>query len=268
MAEPRVFQHYARYYDILYRDKDYAGEVDYTEAVFRRFASAPVRSILDVGSGTGTHALLLARRGYEVTGVDPSPVMVASARAKAEEAGLPARFLQEDARTMDLGTRFDAATCYGAVLGYLADPDTHALLTALRNIRRHLRPGGLFLADVWNGLGVLHEPPTYRFKVMEEEGLRVIRLARPVLRASLHLCEVHYRLLVLREGRLVEEVEEVHRMRFFFPQELAHYLEDAGFFVVGLFPAFRLEGEPDERAWHLSVVARARTQEEDDAPRL
>ena len=71
-----VFDEYARYYDLLYQDKDYQAEADYVAALIRRF-HPDAQSILEMGSGTGKHARLLADRGYKVHGIERSPEMLA-----------------------------------------------------------------------------------------------------------------------------------------------------------------------------------------------
>ena len=83
MSKPSTFNHqpstvfsdYARYYDLLYRDKDYAAEAEYVAGLIRKFHPS-ARSILELGSGTGMHAIHLAKQGYEVTGIDISPDMI------------------------------------------------------------------------------------------------------------------------------------------------------------------------------------------------
>jgi len=66
-----VFSDYARYYDLLYHDKDYASDAEYVAGLIHKFHPA-ASSILELGSGTGKHALLLARKGFEVHGVELS----------------------------------------------------------------------------------------------------------------------------------------------------------------------------------------------------
>jgi len=61
---------YAEAYDFLYQDKNYSSECDLIEEIFRKFAPGKIRTILDLGCGTGSHAIPLAQRGYRVTGVD------------------------------------------------------------------------------------------------------------------------------------------------------------------------------------------------------
>ncbi|MFJ1756365.1 class I SAM-dependent methyltransferase [Kitasatospora sp. NPDC088134] len=93
--------------------------------------------VLDVGCGTGSLALLLARRGHRVTGVDLAPRMLELATAKLAAAGLPARFLLGDAALPPTGEeRFDVLLCRH-LLWTLPDPGA-----ALRAWTARLRPGG------------------------------------------------------------------------------------------------------------------------------
>src|SRR5262245_4784257 len=157
---------YADAYDALYQDKDYGAECDQIDALFRRYSASPIRSVLDLGSGTGGHAIPLASRGYEVVGVERSSDMLAVAESKRSPAlanGNPV-FRQGDIRHTELGRQFDAALMMFAVLGYqLENAD---VLAALKTARTHLARGGLFLFDVWYGPAVLQQKPSQRVKVM------------------------------------------------------------------------------------------------------
>src|SRR3990172_5281821 len=77
-----VFGKYSSYYNLLYKDEDYAGEVEYIHNLIQKH-SPGAKSILDLGCGTGRHDLLLAEKGYSVTGVDQSEEMLAVAKAPA-----------------------------------------------------------------------------------------------------------------------------------------------------------------------------------------
>ncbi len=150
---------YAEQYDILYEDKDYAAECDLLERVFDKY-DRRVQSILDIGCGTGNHSIPLAQRGYQVTGVDLSESMLERARQKAGD-GNPV-FVQGDARKVNLHQTFDAVLMMFAVLGYQLSNDD--VLAALRTVRQHLKPGGLFVFDVWYGPAVLSIRPGDRVK--------------------------------------------------------------------------------------------------------
>ena len=74
-AKRPVFDAYARYYDLLYTDKDYCGEAAFVDRLLRQHGSAG-GDLLELGCGTGRHAVELARRGWQVVGVDRSEEMV------------------------------------------------------------------------------------------------------------------------------------------------------------------------------------------------
>jgi len=245
----------AKIYDLIYQDKDYQVECDFVEEVFQNFSSKPVRTILDGGCGTGGHAIPLAERDYQVTGFDSSEGMIKRAKEKVRKANLSLNFEVMDLRQFDLSQMFDACLCMFAAMGYLTE--TEDILKSLRSIRRHLNRESLFLFDFWNGLAVLRTLPSVRVQVVEGEGKRVIRTAQPELDAFNHRCLVHYHLLVTRDNQIINEFEEDHLVRYFFPQEIAHYLEETGFAVLKICPFLDLEGKVDENAWNIAVIAKA-----------
>lgn len=67
-----VFGKYARFYDTLYQDKNYKKECNFLEAIFRKYSRREIRTIFDLGCGTASHDILLAKRGYNITGIDVS----------------------------------------------------------------------------------------------------------------------------------------------------------------------------------------------------
>jgi len=249
---------YTDIYDLAYATKDYALEVERIVQAFEHHAPGQVHRVLDLGCGTGSHAIPLAGRGFDVVGVDRSEPMLEHARRKSREAPSgtgPIRFEQGDVRTAVLDGPFDAALMMFAVLGYQIGNDDLEL--ALRNVRRHLRPGGLFLFDVWYGPAVLSERPSTRYRVFDSDAGRVIRIAESQLDLRRHVCDVTFH--VFRLGPGVEPIEdsEVHPVRFFFPMELEFVLKTCGLRLLemGAFPELT---EPlTQDTWNAIVLAQA-----------
>jgi SAM-dependent methyltransferase len=206
-----VFGGYARYYDLLYRDKDYAGEAAYVAARIREHVAA-AREALELGAGSGRHAVELARLGFDVTGVDRSEAMV----AEATRRGL--RVQHGDARSVRLGRRFDAVLALFHVMSYqVSDADVDGFL---RTAAEHLAPGSPFVFDFWYGPAVLAQRPESRVKRVQDGNLRIERLAEPRLREAEQCVEVAYTLKV-ENG---ETLREQHTMRYFFLPELERAL--------------------------------------------
>jgi SAM-dependent methyltransferase len=248
---------YADVYDILYRDKDYAGEVALLDRIFAEQGRSGPLDILDLGCGTGSHAFPLAARGHRVIGIDNSSGMLAKAEAKARASrgATTPRFRHGDVRALDLGRRFDAVIMMFAVLGYQhANADLNATLDG---VRRHLEPGGLFVFDVWNGSAVLSDPPGSPVREMEEGDMRITRTTTTRVDAVRHRCHVLFHVAKRLGERVVEEHEEEHVMRYFFPQELDLALGFNGLRLLDLrrFPGY--DAPADERAWNMIGVAKA-----------
>jgi predicted TPR repeat methyltransferase len=103
---------YAEIYDWLYSDKDYAGECDLLEELFRRCSGREIQSILDLGCGTGGHAFPLADRGYQVLGVDRSADMIAQAsRSERRWTRQPASLANFCRATCESGSRPPVRRC-------------------------------------------------------------------------------------------------------------------------------------------------------------
>jgi len=245
---------YAAAYDTFYGEKDYAGECDALQALFGDYAAAPVTSILDLGCGTGSHAVLLAERGYQVTGVDQSEDMLRQAAAKANEAGVALKLEHADLRTYRDHREYDAVLMMFAVLGY--QQSNEEVMDALRTVRAHLRPGGVFVADFWYGPAVLSQRPSHRAAV-RDEGPRdlVIRLAEPTLDVLQHLCHVDYRIIGIEHGALTVQADERHTMRFYFPKELEICCEFARLKLRQLFAYPGCDREPTVDDWNALLVA-------------
>jgi len=248
---------YAGAYDALYGDKDYGAECDLIDRLIQTYKNGTVKSILDLGCGTGNHAIPLAHRGYEVVGVDRSESMLAQTHKKLAKSskGTLAAFHHGDIRTVDLHRRFDAVLMMFAVLGYqLEDAD---VLSCLKTAKRHLQPGGLFLFDVWFGPAVLKQRPSPRIKEVSTPEGKIVRVTSGELDMEHHICTVNYRMQRWEGERLAAETEECHLVRYFFPLELERLLQKGGFTLLrlGAFPDF--DREPSEESWNILGIVQS-----------
>jgi len=168
----QVFDSYARYYDLMYQDKDYVTEAKYVTSLITKHNSQ-ANKILELGCGTGAHAEHFARMGYTVHGVDMSKEMLALAETR--KAGLPedvaARlsFSLGDVRTVRTEKTYDVVISLFHVMSYQSTNDD--VNSAFETAARHLSLGGLFLFDFWYGPAVLTQQPDTRVK-----GLRTVKL--------------------------------------------------------------------------------------------
>lgn len=225
----KVFDAYAEYYDLLYSDKDYAGEANYIHELIQQFAPK-AKSILELGSGTGKHALLLAEKGYTVHGVERSDTMLAQAAAlAAKDSRLT--FTSGDLREARVGKRFDVVMSLFHVISYQAS--NHDLKAAFATVKEHLNPGGIVIFDCWYGPAVLTERPAVRVKRVSNDVIDVTRLVEPVLYPNENRVEVNYQVFIRnKKTDQVQEVRETHQMRYLFTPEIELLMAQAGCKVI------------------------------------
>ena len=250
-----VFGSYARYYDLLNRDKDYGLEAEYVDGLIQ--ARAPgAKTILNLGCGTGKHDFFLAEKGYEMTSVDLSEEMLAVAKARLSTSNLQPplpHFQRGDIRSVRFNKTFDVIVSLFHVMSYQRTNED--LSAAFDTARAHLRPGGKFIFDFWYGPAVLTERPSIRIKRMEDEEIEVTRIAEPVLHAERNLVEVNYQVMVIEKAtRRVEKIRETHHMRYLFIPEIIGYLSAHGMELVHA-AEWMTQKIPDTGTWSVCCTA-------------
>jgi SAM-dependent methyltransferase len=219
----------------LYRDKNYAAETQFVLEQLRVVLPIAPRRILDLGCGTGLHAVQMAQMGIFVTGVDSSADMVAIANKRKQifQADMRKRldFRIGDLRAIDLGREYDAALSLFHVMSYLIkDSDLRA---AFQMTRRHLHVGGGFIFDFWHGPAVLRDPPRPRTKIIKVGDSVIQRRAIPEWDPKRNVVRVNYDIEIrkIKSGETIREREQ-HLVRYFFPKEIQDLLSVCGFDVV------------------------------------
>lgn len=246
-----VFDAYAAYYDLLYRDKDYPAEARYVQSLLRRHGVSD-GEILELGCGTGKHAEQLVRLGYSVHGIDISRSMVDIARRRTSSDRV--RFDVDDARSARLNKQFDAAISLFHVASYQTTNDD--LAGMLATAAAHLKTGGVFVFDFWYGPGVLTDPPAERVKKLKDDVIEVVRTAKPQFHPNENVVDVHYKVMVKQNGNgVISDIEETHRMRYLFLPELSFMLRTVGMEMVRA-ERWMSDEELDSRCWQAVVTAR------------
>lgn len=254
----RIFDAYARYYDLLYKDKDYAGESEYVAAHIRN-QLPDTKRILELGCGTGAHAEYLARMGFSVHGVDMSEGMVN--HSESRKATLPSdvserlSFSIGDMRNLCTNEIYDVVISLFHVMSYQTTNDD--IKAAIATAKAHLNPGGLFIFDFWYGPAVLSDPPVIRVKRLGNNEIEVLRTAEPVIHYNDNVVDVNYKVLITETATgKVEQVNETHKMRYLFLPEITNYLIAHGFHLL-LAEEWLSGKDPGNDTWNVCCVAQS-----------
>jgi len=243
-------KYYAQFYDMLYKDKDYESESNYIISLIKKY-NPEAKSILDLGCGTGRHAELFSYKGFIVLGVDRSKYMLNEAMNRKNNS---LDFIEGDIRFLKLDKKFDVVTALFHVLSYqITNKDVESLIRTAYN---HLNKDGLFIFDFWYGPAVIIQKPEVRIKELENENIKFIRVAKPMIDFSRNVVKVCYKIFVAdKKNKTFLEHEEIHPMRFFFDPEIELFIENIGFKLEGRFSWLKFE-QPSENDWSVVWVVR------------
>jgi len=189
---------------------------------FVQCAQLPTGSrVLDVGCGSGAHAIALAARGYHVVGFDAASAQIARARASAEASGVRVQFVHGDMRHPPSDGPFESALCIGSTFGSLDDEQDQL---ALQRIAERLVPGGTLLLNVFNRDHMVGRLPTRSW--WQGQGCLVLDEAQ--LDSVTSRVKVH-RTIVFEDGR---QFDHNYELRAYGLNELIGACRRAGLAVV------------------------------------
>lgn len=140
-----IYNNFAYVYDKLTLDIDYKRWADYVEKIFKR-NNLSASMVLELGCGTGSFGVEMARRGYDMICLDLSSDMLDCAAEKAKKEDLDILFLNQNMCSFELYGTVDAIVCLLDSFNYLTNPSQINKMFKL--VKNYLNPGGLFIFDV------------------------------------------------------------------------------------------------------------------------
>ena len=203
-----LFDLIGNYYDLIYSEKNYTEEASFVSEILEKY-KIEVRSILELGSGTGIHATELAKKGYFVQGIERSKQMLS--KSKVHQRYKP---LLGDIRDFSLDIKFDAAISLFHVISYQIKNEDLDLV--FDNVNKHLNKGGLFLFDFWYSPAVFNLKPEVRIKRLQDEDYIISRISEPQSISEKNRVDVKFTFYVEnKKDSFIKKFVEVHPMRHF-----------------------------------------------------
>ena len=100
------------------------------------------------------------------------------------------------------------------------------------------------------------DPPSQVVKDLKAGDKRIIRFTRPEVDMIAHTVDVNFKVLVLKNDKIISETEEIHKMRFLFPQETKYFLQAAGFTEIQFMPFLEPGKKLSANDWNMTVIAK------------
>lgn len=208
-------------YDKLMQDAPYQNWIKSAQRTWSRLGHHPSR-IADIACGTGSVALLFAKEGYPVTGVDLSEEMLAVSYDKAKKSGLEISLFHQDMREFVLPYTVDTVTCFCDSLNYLLQPED--VQKTFHQVYNSLESGGVFLFDVHSLHKIRDIFADQTFTFVEDDISYIWDcFAEPGDQV------VHELTIFVQEGDLYRRIEETHFQRGYSTKDLSSWLTKAGF---------------------------------------
>lgn len=244
------FNLYAQYYDLLYQDKDYDKETKYVQSLIQEYAPN-AKTILSLGCGTGEYELRISKLGYNVTGVDISQQMIDIAKNKENQN---CSFMRGDIRTTRLDKKFDVVISLFHVMSY--QTTNKDLLSAFKTANIHLKKEGIFLFDFWYGPAVLADKPMVRVKRLKNKTLNLVRIAEPDINENENTVDIKYQVIIRQtKTNKIEEIIELHKMRYFFLPELELMLSQNEFKILGRLKWLEQNENISKKSWYGIIIS-------------
>jgi ubiquinone/menaquinone biosynthesis C-methylase UbiE len=221
----------AQVYDHLMRSIPYRWWLVYVEQLLAKFEKRP-QAALDLACGTGTFALLLASKGYEVVGVDFSLDMLKEARRKASEEDILLPFVQQDAVALAFKPTFDLVVSLFDSLNYVIGADR--LARVFEGVYGACLPGGTFLFDV-NTIRALELELFTQNNLSTSDWLKYNWTSR--YNPTTRIATIQMAFKLSRDGKEYS-FTETHQQMGYDLEEIERMLTEAGFRILGIFDAY------------------------------
>ena len=244
-----AYEAFASVYDIFMEQVEYDQWMNHIHAIWEKFGLQP-KTVIDLGCGTGSIALPLAKEGYDVIGVDLSPEMLTEADHKAMEEGVSVRFACQDMTELELGEEADCILSLCDSMNYLTEDGQ--LEDAFKSIAQHMKQESLFLFDLnteykfkevlgQNVFGSAEEHAAYIWENDYDDEEKIN--------------EYYVSFFIENEDGFYERIEEFHYERAYSMEEIEEGLQAAGMELVEVYDGYSFDA-PRAESERLLFAAR------------
>ena len=246
-----IYDILAPIYDEINKDISYSEWADFIEAIIEKNKGFDEQNlILDLGCGTGKMTLELARRGYDMTGVDYSPEMLDKARDAADEEGLDILWLNQDMRDFELyGTVGSVVSCLDCMNHLTSRADFMKCLSLVHN---YLVPNGLFIFDI-NGRKKFTDIYADNSYVTENDGSMCIW--QNFYNEKSGICEFYITVFSENEDGSYDRYDETQREKMYTLRSVKNMLSESGLEFIGAYSDFDFSEATDDNE-RIYIVAK------------
>lgn len=235
------------YYDSLFAEKNYSGETDLVLKLSIKFGVGIPQNILEIGCGTGNHTLDIAQKVKRITAIDIDPDMIQKAKEKI--AALRVKNIKVIHKSIEKlkDGKFDLAIALFHVITYI--PDSTSLFSFMNGVSKHLKPGGVFVFDCWNGVAALRDPPKSKITKLKKDDYHIECLVNNHTDLFNQKVILNYHISIKNHHKQTEDYS--FSQTLWTPMQIRDAIEKAGMTVVSCFPLMHPEKIANEKDWKI-----------------
>lgn len=218
MKKLKMYSSLAKYYHLVYHDKDYEKEAKIIKKLISRYKKSNGKYLLDVACGTGHHLKYL-KSDFSCTGVDASTEMLEIARSKVKGVV----FKKYQMASFNLNKKFDVITCLFSSIGYVKNYSN--LRKTIFNFSNHLKKGGVLLIEPWFTKSQFKTGTPF-MATYDSKDLKIARLNISKVKNNISVLDMHY--LVAEKGKDVRHYVDRHELGLFGIKDTLKIMRDAG----------------------------------------
>ncbi|MCB1193288.1 MAG: class I SAM-dependent methyltransferase [Leptospiraceae bacterium] len=220
------------YYDIEKTNRSFQEEIGFVNTLFQKHK---VRSIVDLGCGTGEHVTALQSMGYKVIGIDSSVSMLEIAKRRFPDCHFQTGLIQG----FQAKQTFDAALCIFGTFNYLVDNED--IESALIKLKQNLKPVGIAVFEIWNSY------PIQQIKRKPITTVSMTKIGKTIVKRNRG-----FRIAAEEESKTIvevnyiyhldnKEIKDKHVMRVFSFSEIAQLLNKFQFQILNIYASYSME---------------------------
>lgn len=240
------------YYDAIFAKKDYTGETELVLHLCQKFDIGIPQYILEVGCGTGNHTIDIAKKVKRVTAIDIDPHMIRKAKEKTHAIRAKNIKLIHTSIENLKEKKFDLAIALFNVVTYIQN--TPDLYSFMRGVAKHIKPGGIFVFDCWNGIAALRSPPTSKITKVKYHGKNITCSLSSHADSFNQKVMLNYHITV--EGRHKQEEDFSFSQTLWTPMQIRDAIEHAGMNVMICSPLMLPDRIATENDWKIMFCCR------------
>ncbi|HHU89972.1 MAG TPA: class I SAM-dependent methyltransferase [Clostridiaceae bacterium] len=243
-----MYTSFADFYDRLTHDIHYARWADYLQSAFRKFGKDP-KLILELGCGTGSLAIELSKRGYDMIALDSSISMLNKAYQKALKSNMDILFLNQDMRNFELYGTVDAIICLLDSINYITS--LQDIKKVFKLVNNYLNPEGLFIFDINSYYKLSTILANQTFYELDDD---ISWVWKNTYNSKEKTTTFDITFFVKNEEGLYQRYDETHTEKAFTENEIKEALVSSGLKLIGEYGnlSFDVPAADEERIFYIA----------------